>query len=178
MNQRNRAAIVVAAMLLVSAAAGLAAAAQSAGKTIHDGVFTEAQIERGVAVFEKTCADCHPTDVFGPAYMEGWNGASVGELIQLVQDTMPYENPGSLKPEEYVDVLTYIFSLNGVPAGETELPISTTALFEIIIDGPYEWKGDGHVVHAAALPQPCTRVEPGSSRYCALRTVLRSTPTP
>ena len=141
MNQRNRAAIAVAAMLFVSAAAGLAAAAQSAAKTIHDGVFTEAQIERGVEVFERTCSECHPTDFFGPAYMEGWNGASVGELIQLVQDTMPYENPGSLKPEEYVDVLTYIFSLNGVPAGETELPISTDALFEITIDGPYEWKG-------------------------------------
>ena len=142
MNQRNRAAIAMAAMLLVSAAAGFAAAAQSAAKTIHDGVFTAAQIERGAAVFEETCAECHPTDYFGPAYMEGWNGASVGELIQLVQDTMPYENPGSLEPQEYVDVLAYIFSLNGVAPGEAEMPVDTNALYDIAIDGPYEWKGN------------------------------------
>ena len=142
MNQRNRAAFVVAAMLLMAAVAGLVAAAQSAGKTIHDGVFTQAQIERGTLVFEKICSECHPTDVFGPDYMVGWNGASVGELFELVRYTMPYENPGSLEPEDYIDVLTYIFSLNGVAAGETELPMSPDALFEITIDGPYEWKGD------------------------------------
>ncbi len=132
----------VAAILLVSAAAGLAAAAQAAAKTIHDGVFTEPQIKRGVSVFEKTCVECHPTDFFGPAYMEGWNGASVGELVQLMRDTMPYENPGSLKPEEYVDVLTYIFNLNGVAPGDTEMPVDTDALYDITIDGPYEWSGE------------------------------------
>jgi hypothetical protein len=35
--------------------------------------------------------------------------------------TMPEDNPGSLKPQQYADVVAYFLKLNGYPAGKTEL---------------------------------------------------------
>jgi len=35
--------------------------------------------------------------------------------------TMPADNPGSLMLEEYTDVIAYILSENGFPAGEVML---------------------------------------------------------
>jgi hypothetical protein len=31
------------------------------------------------------------------------------------------DQPGSLRPEEYADIVAYFFSLNAFPAGKTEL---------------------------------------------------------
>jgi S-disulfanyl-L-cysteine oxidoreductase SoxD len=47
---------------------------------------------------------------------------------------MPKNEPGSLAPEEYADVLAYLLQLNGMPAGERDLPADSTALKRIRID--------------------------------------------
>ena len=36
---------------------------------------------------------------------------------------MPMDNPGSLPPQNYADVVAYFFRANGFPAGKDELPI-------------------------------------------------------
>jgi alcohol dehydrogenase (cytochrome c) len=41
---------------------------------------------------------------------------------------MPSNAPGSLKPEEYADVLSFVLSSNKYPAGKTELPTDPSAL--------------------------------------------------
>jgi polar amino acid transport system substrate-binding protein len=35
--------------------------------------------------------------------------------------TMPEDNPGSLKPQQYADVVAYFLELNGYPEGKAEL---------------------------------------------------------
>ncbi len=142
MRRGDSAAIVVAALLAVSVSLGLAYAVQPQ-KSIHDGVFTEDQVKEGRKVWENVCSECHPMDIFGPDYMIGWEGAMVGELFELIQATMPYESPGILSDKEYLDVMVFLFSLNGVKPGEEELPANATHLHEITIAGPFEWAGGG-----------------------------------
>lgn len=144
MGTRMRAAATAAAMIITAlACVGLSRAAQQSGKTIRDGVFNAAQVERGTRVFDRVCGECHPKEDFGPLFMGGWTGATVEELFVQVQATMPYESPGALENAEYVDVLAYLFSLNGAKPGDQELVAGGDALKQVRIDGPYEWKGEG-----------------------------------
>ena len=41
-----------------------------------------------------------------------------------VQNTMPQNAPGSLKPEEYADIVAFMLSENGFPAGMETLSLT------------------------------------------------------
>lgn len=131
----------LAALLGVSLCAGLGLAGAVSQKSIRDGVFNPPQVEAGKKVFEGVCGKCHTPELFGPDYMVGWSGATVGEFFVQLQATMPYESPGSLGDEEYAAVLVYLFSINGVDAGDEELGTDVDELYGISIDGPFKWTG-------------------------------------
>ena len=137
----GRVAVATATVLGVSLCMGLALAGEPAQKSIRNGVFTAEQVAAGKQVFADVCSECHTSDTFGPDYMEGWAGATVGELFAELQATMPYESPGTLEDVEYASVIVYLFSMNGVAAGESELPTDVTALYDINIEGPFTWNG-------------------------------------
>ncbi len=87
-----------------------------------DGIYTAAQAERGIGVYNRICSECHePADWTDPAFLERWEEASVFRLWYWIYERMPHGNPGSLTREEVTDALTYIFQLNGLPPGPTEL---------------------------------------------------------
>jgi len=98
--------------------------------SIWEGVYADAQAQRGTTVYKERCATCHGDKLDGgvaPAlagedFMADWEGRSVGDLFQRTQLTMPADDPGKLTPKETVDVLAYIFSVNKFPAGQNELP--------------------------------------------------------
>ena len=48
-------------------------------------------------------------------------GSGPLDLFSTMQTKMPMDNPGSLKSEEYVDVVAYFFRGNAFPAGKDEL---------------------------------------------------------
>jgi mono/diheme cytochrome c family protein len=89
--------------------------------TTRDGVFSDDQARSGQETFETVCAACHVPEHFGDGFIRGWAGATVGDLFDLVSQLMPEDQPGSLKPEEYVAVLSYIFKMNGLPPGPEAL---------------------------------------------------------
>ena len=87
-----------------------------------DGVYTVAQAERGRQVFNRICAECHLTaDWTQQAFLDRWEELSVFRLWYWIYERMPHGNPGSLSREQVTDALTYIFQLNGLPPGGTEL---------------------------------------------------------
>jgi hypothetical protein len=47
---------------------------------------------------------------------------------------MPKNDPGSLSEQEYVDVMSYMLRLNGMPAGVQDMPTDSLALSRIRID--------------------------------------------
>ena len=46
---------------------------------------------------------------------------------------MPESNPGSLTDEEYVDVIAYMLSVGGMPAGDDQLQPDPQSLARVVI---------------------------------------------
>ena len=115
-----------------------AAAAQSdssATKPPAPGVYTTEQAERGKNTHTMNCTSCHGTEAYtGESFVKTWGGRTAFDFFDQLRTTMPNDNPGSLKREEYVDVIAYIFSLNGLPSGPQELHADDDALKAVKID--------------------------------------------
>lgn len=114
----------------------------AAASSVWDGVYTEEQARRGLAVFKERCAACHGEKLegggVGPAlsgedFMADWQGKSVDSLFQRTSLTMPADEPGKLTPNETVDVLSYVLNANKFPAGQKELRAVRDALKQIRI---------------------------------------------
>lgn len=104
-------------------------------RSVLDGVYTEAQAVRGKTTFGQRCGTCHSTTEFSaPSFLRAWRGQPVSSLYTHIADRMPFDNPGSLEPREYTDVLAYLFSLHALPTGESELPADQAAQKRITIE--------------------------------------------
>ena len=133
------------AFALVIVAVGTLGAQQK--RTTADGVYVVDQAKRGQAQYRKRCVLCHldggqgregepeivgqsleregdaeAPAVAGDAFLKKWNGHSARELYDRLASTMPVGGAGSLTPEEYADVLAFLFELNKLPAGQQALP--------------------------------------------------------
>jgi S-disulfanyl-L-cysteine oxidoreductase SoxD len=123
--------------LILSAVFCATALAQKARteRTTLAGVYSEQQAARGQDVYAGMCKSCHAAVTHtGVAFEKSWNGHSLSELFGFITTRMPKNEPGSLAPEEYVDVLAYLLKLNQMPAGAAELPPDTTVLGGIRIE--------------------------------------------
>ena len=119
------AAILLAVIPIAAAIAPREAAAQSGP------LFTEAQVDRGRALYQKNCQDCHGTQLdngeFGGAPLKGsyfrqhWGSGEVAGLFGYVSALMPPDRPGQLSPQSYADLTAFLLSSNGYAAGGEEL---------------------------------------------------------
>jgi cytochrome c len=144
----------VAAVMMAAAAAATALSAQpQAARTVWDGVYAAPQARRGEQVFKSECSYCHRDDLsggffdggalpapalagpraFGSSFVERWKDLSVGEMVATIASTMPQQKPSSLTLQQYVDVVSYLFERNDVPAGPSELAVDVATLGEILI---------------------------------------------
>ena len=86
------------------------------------GIFTESQADRGKVSFDELCAECHTNNEFrGRLFQSNWGRRTVYSFYRTVRSTMPDNNPGGLEEQAYLDVVSYILSLNGHEAGTSEL---------------------------------------------------------
>lgn len=126
-----------------SPSALVAPAAQSAPgatRTIWDGVFTQAQADRGRDQYRTSCASCHKADLLGesaapplagPEFSQRWVGSNVDDLVTTIRRSMPQDAPDSLGTAAYVDLVSYLLSMNGSPAGATDMPLESAGLKQI-----------------------------------------------
>ena len=101
-----------------------------AARSVWDSVYTAEQAKRGEAIYVARCARCHaekltgqndsPTLV-GPMFLANWNNFTVFDLNDKIYTMMPSDSVGVLSRELVTDVMTYVFSFNGFPAGKTEM---------------------------------------------------------
>lgn len=118
-------------------AACCAAIAAQEKKSVKTGVYTAAQADRGEALFKSRCASCHTPGYFtDDNFYTNYAGKPLWELFDVVSDSMPEDDPGSLKKEEYADVIAYLLKLNKFPSGEVDLPIDKDALSAILMEKP------------------------------------------
>ena len=92
----------------------------SQDKTVNDGVFTAAQVASGQTVYDAQCKTCHNMRFYRDT-LRSWSNQPLLYLWENIMGTMPADNPGSLMFEEYTDVIAYILSENGFPAGDATL---------------------------------------------------------
>ena len=113
-------------------------------RSVLDAVYTEAQAKRGRERYRR-CILCHldkgqgdpagqGVPIAGEVFQKTWSGHSVKELFEKIKTTMPLDAPGSLTPQQYADVLSYIFQMNKYPPGQEELSSDDSALEQITIE--------------------------------------------
>ncbi|MFN7982328.1 MAG: cytochrome c [Vicinamibacterales bacterium] len=124
-----------AALALSFVAAAMTSAAGEDKKTIADKVYSAAQAERGEARFKTSCTACHsPNSFSGGAFAEKWSGQTLSEVFDFISNAMPENDPGSLKREDYVNVIAFMLKINNLPTGDADLPTDSAGLKNIQID--------------------------------------------
>jgi S-disulfanyl-L-cysteine oxidoreductase SoxD len=111
-----------------------------ATKSVWDGVYTQAQADRGKTAYSDQCASCHGADLTGgdmapplagAEFMQGWDGLTVGDLFERVRVSMPQNAPGSLTPQQNADILSFVLASNKFPTGASELVGEAATLKQI-----------------------------------------------
>jgi mono/diheme cytochrome c family protein len=111
-------------------------------RTNWDGVYTDAQAQRGREVYRRACAVCHldtlegdavsPT-LIGPAFLGRFTGQTAHEMVQAVRASMPQNAPDTLGDRAYVDLIAFLLNANGGRTGASELPLDVAELEKIVI---------------------------------------------
>ena len=116
--------------------------------SVWDGVFTEAQANRGQAAYEGACGTCHGHRLNGAPddpdmrsspplararFLRVWQGRSLATLFEFTRATMPEDNPDSMTEQEYVDVIAYMLTVGGMPAGDDELQPDAESLARVVL---------------------------------------------
>src|SRR5689334_13684538 len=93
-------------------------------KTVWSGVYSEQQAAHGEKVYGFNCRSCHKETLTGAGsvlkgdpFLQEWREDNLGSFFSLMKSTMPRTTPGSLRDDEYVDIIAYILQQNGFPAG-------------------------------------------------------------
>ena len=109
-------------------------------QSVWDGVYTQAQADRGGTLYLMACARCPGADLMGgetsPAltggqFLTNWDGFTVADLFERTRVSMPADGPGTLTRQEYADILAFIFFRGEFPAGMRELSNRTEILKQI-----------------------------------------------
>ena len=106
--------------------------AQSQSRSVKEGVYTPAQAQRGRAVYDEKCINCHAPRMWG----EDWPEKSVFDVYDVVKNFMPEDAPGSLSAAQTRDVVAYILQNNKLPPGRIELPETEDDLKRIKLAAP------------------------------------------
>jgi mono/diheme cytochrome c family protein len=115
--------------LAFAVAAPTALTAQEAAPGTPPPTYTDSQAVRGQQWFEASCQACHPTrDMSSADFKVRWGGLMARDLYEIISNTMPQLEPGSLSRRTYVDIVAYLMQLNGIPAGSAPLTTDSTRL--------------------------------------------------
>jgi len=107
--------------------------------------FTADQATHGKVVYGSNCTTCHGqnlvsatygTPLAGQYFDKTWRGRTVGSLYRYAHDKMPPSRPGALPVGDYLDIVAYILSVNGLAYGGVSLPTDPMAMDTMIIPPP------------------------------------------
>ena len=116
-------------------------------RTVWEGIYSEAQAARGEKAYKLSCGYCHKDNLAGGFFDDGngrapalagprafdssfekrWAGETVGEMVIEIGTAMPQKDPGSLPPETYVDIISFLLVARTAcpPERQNCRPIST-----------------------------------------------------
>ena len=124
--------------LTVLAMSITAAAAATQGRP---GPFTTGQVDAGRAAYTETCAGCHGSalsdgsapPLVGPTFRRTWSrtNVTVDDLLLVMTTSMPPRGAERLGRDEYLPILAYILSRNGLTAGASPLVADRDLLLSV-----------------------------------------------
>lgn len=125
------------AALAVVIARPVAAQSPPGPPTSRSGVYSAAQAERGKMQYAVNCRSCHTAASHtGVTFAKWWKDRTLADLFAYMSSQMPKNDPGSLAPEQYADVVAYLLKMNAMPAGTAELLADSASLAQIRIELP------------------------------------------
>jgi mono/diheme cytochrome c family protein len=143
MRNKMRATLTLASLVtLGSFIAVLPDARAQTSKSVWDGVYSDAQADRGRAQYSQRCVMCHGAALEGNGeappltgeFIPDWAGMTLADLFDKISVTMPLYAPGTLRPADAADILAYILKANSFPAGAVELGSAKDTLATISFD--------------------------------------------
>jgi mono/diheme cytochrome c family protein len=98
-------------------------------RPLSAGVYSAEQATRGEQLYTAECAACHGVELegsigpplAGELFMSNNSELPVSALVDTIQNTMPFNLPGSLSREQSIDLAAYILQGGEFPAGQAEL---------------------------------------------------------
>ena len=110
-----------------------------APRTVQDGVYSDAQAERGAVLYTAQCASCHGPSLqglqapplTGDTFVAAWQKLPLSELASKVRNTMPAGAPGTLTPQQTADLVAHILKSGGFRSGAAELASAGEAMSRI-----------------------------------------------
>jgi len=134
-------------------------------QTVLDGVYSNAQAERGRGFYTTYCSACHGNalegvsapQLTGNRFIERWREGALHPLYDFIRQRMPFGRPANAKPipdNEYLDIVTYVLKVNGYRAGDSEL--KEESLRNVMLvgpNGPQPVPDGSHVITVGCLSQ-------------------------
>jgi len=119
-------------IFLVLWVSAVQAQSQAPGKTVLDGVYSDAQATRGQATYTAHCRTCHgdalegisAPELTGNRFIEHWREDMLDTIYNYIRQNMPQGRGPDAKPipdSDYLDILAHILKVNGYRAGASEL---------------------------------------------------------
>ena len=130
------------AMLTSLALSRGAAALQDTAASVWDGVYSDAQAQRGETAYREACVNCHGPELEGAdmtppltggTFMANWNDLTLGDLFERIRATMPLDKPGTLSRQQNADLVAFLLKANQWPSGAIELARELGTLKQIRI---------------------------------------------
>ena len=108
------------------------------------GLYTAGQAAAGRATYQTQCAACHAPDLSGREgpqlagsnFLAQWGNRTAGELINLMQSTMPPGGGGSLPDDSYVNIAAFILDANSARPGDRLLTADSRVFIREVAPGP------------------------------------------
>lgn len=100
-------------------------------------VFTAEQAERGRALYDEICVECHLSSLAGANeapplvgldFLDAWGAGAVVDLADTIRVTMPPENRNSLRPQQTFDLAAFVLLRNGASPGDEALMPDSSGL--------------------------------------------------
>jgi S-disulfanyl-L-cysteine oxidoreductase SoxD len=104
-------------------------------RSVTEGVYSTGQAARGQAIYQAQCAECHGNamegttgpPLAGESFLSNWSARPLVNLVDKIQKTMPFNQPGTVSQPQSTDLAAYILQIGRFPAGQVELGDSMLA---------------------------------------------------
>ena len=129
-------------------------------RSVTQGVYSAGQAARGQQLYKAQCAACHGNalegtvgaPLAGDSFLSNWSARSLANLVDKIQKTMPFEQPGTLTRPQATDLTAYILEAGKFPAGAAEL--SDAALAQTVFPAARTSVAAGASRAGTSLPPP------------------------